>query len=482
MKLDECSNLSSILSAQSLKTAQHKDFNVKFNNLLPIFTSQPQGYPLGNVELIVHGITFLAHKDILIFASSFFQDLLTGDWAETTHHTHHHAKNSVSSNQSPTILSSNSIQSSSPKVNHHHHHSSDSNKLNHSSSSNSNILPSKQIKVDARIFLQEEQPAAFQDLLMFIYPNLDCVCTWQNASELMIMARKFDMPLLKRHVLNFLLSSVAGRPIEAMKIAEEHQLPELYRESSRFLLDNWQGWDQNELEILSSETLLKLEKRRTWFLERLLKLGLINTSRDYVCPPTCPDPQYCGKLVDDKWKSAWAASFKFGPPQPSSVYRALRCLEPSLHSPALLLPHTSCQQYAIRFFADLFDRMFSQFTPRGGGSLNLVGNNFNSTTNPTTSNLGGTTNSNPAIETQPGPSHHHTNSNGFGSIGSSTSGVTSITNPLNAYNLTGTSNLTTLNTFSNITSSLMTNISSDKAVRKAKYFLSVELFENSSRS
>lgn len=107
--------------------------------------------------------------------------------------------------------------------------------------------------------------------------------------------------------------------------------------------------------------------RRTWFLERLLKLGLVNSSRDYVCPPSCPDPQHCAKLVDDKWRSAWAASFKFGPPQvsfqrlsvcqahlnlrkpngsfldvfdntlqPSSVYRALRCLEPSLHSPSLL--------------------------------------------------------------------------------------------------------------------------------------------------
>lgn len=80
------------------------------------------------------------------------------------------------------------------------------------------------------------------------------------------MSQKFDMPLLQRHVLNFLLSSVAGKPIEAMKIAEEHQLPELYRESSRFLLDNWQGWDHKELESLSSATLLKLEKRSLLYL------------------------------------------------------------------------------------------------------------------------------------------------------------------------------------------------------------------------
>jgi len=99
----------------------------------------------------------------------------------------------------------------------------------------------------------------------------------------MTMSRKFDMPLLSRHVLQvphnlalgrrfnldnmglnilqFLLSSAAGKPIQAMRIAEEHQLADLYRESSRFLLDNWSNWDSKELDTLSSDTLLKLEKK-----------------------------------------------------------------------------------------------------------------------------------------------------------------------------------------------------------------------------
>lgn len=82
-----------------------------------------------------------------------------------------------------------------------------------------------------------------------------------------------------------------------MKVAEDHFLQDLYREASRFLLDSWSVWEQSELSILSSNTLLKLEKRRTWFLERLLKLGLINTQRDYVCCQSCPDPQGCGRMV-----------------------------------------------------------------------------------------------------------------------------------------------------------------------------------------
>lgn len=99
----------------------------------------------------------------------------------------------------------------------------------------------------------------------------------------MTMSQKFDMPFLKRHVLAFLLSSAAGKPIQAMKIAEDHQLPELYRESSRFLLDNWQGWDPKELDTLSSETLLKLEKRFVCFPIYLFLPGRggANCERDY---------------------------------------------------------------------------------------------------------------------------------------------------------------------------------------------------------
>jgi len=85
-----------------------------------------------------------------------------------------------------------------------------------------------------------------------------------------------------------------------MRIAELFQEEELYRESSRFVLDNPGGWSEEELSTLSQETLLKLEKRwafvrygythpilwilrRNWFLERVLKLGLTPLAKEYQC-------------------------------------------------------------------------------------------------------------------------------------------------------------------------------------------------------
>lgn len=226
-----------------------------------------------------------------------------------------------------------------------------------------------------RLRLKEERASSFQDLLCHIYPRLECTISWQNASDLCKMASLFDIPSLRNACIAFLLLSAAGRPTVAMKIAEDNFIPELYKEASRYILDNFTVWPQEELAMLSQATLLKLERRRSWFLERLLKLGLIQTSKDYVCQATCPDPVLCARLVDEKWKTAWSSAFRFGTPQPSIIYRSLRNLEPSLSSPALHLPHTACQSHAKLYVADLFDRMFQQsiVAARNWGALSSTG-------------------------------------------------------------------------------------------------------------
>lgn len=77
----------------------------------------------------------------------------------------------------------------------------------------------------------------------------------------MNISHKLHVLSLERECLTFLLTHAAGRPIKAMRIAELFGEEELYRESSRFVLDNPGGWSDEELNTLSPETLLKLEKR-----------------------------------------------------------------------------------------------------------------------------------------------------------------------------------------------------------------------------
>ncbi|KAI0256417.1 hypothetical protein BJV78DRAFT_464591 [Lactifluus subvellereus] len=218
---------------------------------------------------------------------------------------------------------------------------------------------------DAVIVLKEEKASTFHDFLRFVYPGIECTITWNNVEGLMNIGNKLCVPSLQRICLNFLLTHAAGRPIKAMRIAELFEEEELYREASRFVLDNPGGWPEQELNTLSSETLLKLEKRRTWFLERVLKLGLVQIAKEFECCPSCPDPSTCARLLDEKWRQAYQAVFRFGPCQPSMVFRYLRTLEGV--SPPLALSHLACQTTAKAFVATLFDRMFS-LGVRGSGT------------------------------------------------------------------------------------------------------------------
>lgn len=77
----------------------------------------------------------------------------------------------------------------------------------------------------------------------------------------MNISHKLCVTPLQQECLKFLITHAAGRPIKAIRIAELFEEEELYREASRFVLDNPGGWSEHELNTLSKETLLKLEKR-----------------------------------------------------------------------------------------------------------------------------------------------------------------------------------------------------------------------------
>ena len=77
----------------------------------------------------------------------------------------------------------------------------------------------------------------------------------------MNISHKLSVPALQQGCMTFLLTHAAGKPIKAMRIAELFEEEDLYREASRFVLENLNGWTEQEMSSLSQETLLKLEKR-----------------------------------------------------------------------------------------------------------------------------------------------------------------------------------------------------------------------------
>ncbi|KAG6813639.1 hypothetical protein H0H92_008875 [Tricholoma furcatifolium] len=383
----------------------------------------------GTVKIVVESTTFWAHKEVLFFASPFFEAALSGNWSETGPGRPPSMSSVITISQPPTvpgdkskakaetstemtfapmdsdldpsldfisehdpaptsesedeITSGSELGASSPlpdKVVHARNSSLaklqgsddtiDKSGQSHRASVERSFPRRNRLAQgpDAVIVLKEERASTFHDFLKYVYPHLDCTITWNNVESLMNISHKLCVPPLQRECLTFLLTHAAGKPIKALRIAELFDEEELYREASRFVLDNPGGWLEEEMATLSPETLLKLEKRyltlfpqyvieglkevserRTWFLERVLKLGLTMVAKEYQCCSTCPDSPTCARLLEEKWKQAYFAVFRFGPPQPSMVFRYLRMLEGV--SPPLSLTQTACQASAKAFTA-----------------------------------------------------------------------------------------------------------------------------------
>ena len=111
------------------------------------------------------------------------------------------------------------------------------------------------------MFIRSESVPLSALLSVDMCASLVCTITWNNVEGLMNISHKLHVSALQTECLTFLLTHAAGRPIKAMRIAELFDEEELYRESSRFVLDNPGGWSEEELGTLSQATLLKLEKR-----------------------------------------------------------------------------------------------------------------------------------------------------------------------------------------------------------------------------
>ncbi|KAG8758506.1 hypothetical protein FRC11_003557 [Ceratobasidium sp. 423] len=346
---------------------------------LAFWASRDASY-VGTLKIIVETTTFWAHKDILMFASPFFEappsqpspahpsqtapatstmphssDEIDSDCVRVTDvdtelSSADESEGELAEYKERERLESLKKLQGSPET-RGRARSKTAPEFSRSSKRRSKPIP------DAVIQLKEEKAGIFHDFLKFVYPHLECTVAWNNVEGLMNISHKLVVPSLQTACLQFLLTHAAGKPIKAMRIAELFEHEELYRESSRFVLDNPGGWSETELSTLSQETLLKLEKRRNWFLERVLKLGLVPIAREYQCSPTCPDPANCARQLEEKWRLGYHALFRFGPAQPSMVFRYLRQLEGV--SPPLSLIHLACQTTAKAWVATLFDRMFS---------------------------------------------------------------------------------------------------------------------------
>jgi hypothetical protein len=95
--------------------------------------------------------------------------------------------------------------------------------------------------------------------------------------------------------------------------------------------------------------------RSAWFRSRRNINVYVSSLPPHRCPlstsqcPTCPDPHTCARLLEEKWRHGYQSLFRFGPAQPSMVFRYLRSLEGV--GPPLALRELACQNHAKQWTA-----------------------------------------------------------------------------------------------------------------------------------
>ena len=163
----------------------------------------------GTVLLIAEGVKFYCHRDLLAFASPFFESVLSGEWRETM-------------NDSSTIEDDASALAPSTRA------LSMADALDEAGIELLQDDPEQdepvttRRRVDARIHLKEETALGVHSMLEWIYPHIELQVTWASVGDILSVARKFDMPLLRKAAIAFLLTSSAGKPILAMKLSEDY--------------------------------------------------------------------------------------------------------------------------------------------------------------------------------------------------------------------------------------------------------------------
>lgn len=156
--------------------------------------------------------TFLVHKLILSLSSKFFKDLIE------------------------------SSESSKPSTNE-----------------NARIIKHNSISPSLEIYVDGETPELIEGMLSFLYPVEHFMITWDNISDFLRISDKFAIKKIKQCCKDMLSKEFQSNTLLAIKLAEKYSFSDIYKESSKLILDDYQEYSFDpQFKLLSKETRLKL--------------------------------------------------------------------------------------------------------------------------------------------------------------------------------------------------------------------------------
>ncbi|CAG8837970.1 24581_t:CDS:1 [Gigaspora margarita] len=199
-------------------------------------------YSDGDIIIIVGKTTFLLHKTIIGLASKVFQDMFS--YA------------SASTNEIPEIM------------------------------------------------LDDESPIIFEELMSYIYPNTHISINWNNVSEFLRIADKYIMESILMAAKAFLEREFRKNPLPALRMAEQHGFKELYKETSKLILEKFLEFKRSQtFNQLSVITRMSLTAKYDEYTKALSNLSKIDFTSGYLHCKECKSTSEHDKEISEKFES-----------------------------------------------------------------------------------------------------------------------------------------------------------------------------------
>ncbi|PKC03655.1 hypothetical protein RhiirA5_380003 [Rhizophagus irregularis] len=133
-----------------------------------------------------------------------------------------------------------------------------------STNENVKIIKHYLISPSLEIYVDGETPELIEGMLSFLYPVEHFMITWDNISDFLRISDKFEIEKNKQCCKDMLSKEFQSNTLLAIKLAEKYSFPDIYKESSKLILDDYQKYSSDpQFKLLSKETRLKLYE--CWF-------------------------------------------------------------------------------------------------------------------------------------------------------------------------------------------------------------------------
>ncbi|RIA97023.1 BTB/POZ domain-containing protein [Glomus cerebriforme] len=167
-------------------------------------------YDDGDILLKAENTSFLLHKSILSLSSEFFKDLFK--------------LSKPSANENVKFVENKSSDTSIPTIE-----------------------------------LHGETSESIERMLSFIYPNSYVKVTWDNVEDFLRLSDKFMINKITKHCGDFLYENIPQNTFFALRMADKYSLPEVFKESSKLVLDDLEKYRlDSDYNKLSEKAKLKL--------------------------------------------------------------------------------------------------------------------------------------------------------------------------------------------------------------------------------